>query len=492
MKKLPSALLSFLLLLTLLPAPTSEAGDAGEIRKKSFQLLNQGVTAYRKGLYPEAVEKLELATSMALNNFRAHYYLGLALIGDRRYQEAIAILDVALDLDPNHLQSHIARGDSFLKLGDLTEAKASFLLAQKLRPEYAPSLDGLARIEQAGAEMDAATSLFRRAIKSDAGFAPAYTHLGDLYLSRDQFEEAVELLEEAVSVRPDFAAGLNRLAIAYGKLGLNTLAISSIRNARSIQPNHPSHPATLGWLQIERGLIATAEQSFLDSLKLDRQFPEARRGLAEVARRRGQYELALQQMDGALADERLDARERRQLQSYRQTLSDEFERLAQLEQIRDSGEAIPDDYAQLGMIYAARGQWDAAADAFDSAQGSASRDERLAFALFRAGRYRDALTVYQAAEGAESSYELTINLGVCAAKLGKDQEAVEAFERALELQPRDRTAQLYLGNALLRLGQREAAIAQYRQFLVDNSRGEAAERVRRILLQIDPQPEASS
>ena len=48
-------------------------------------------------------------------------------------------------------------------------------------------------------------------------------------------------------------------------------------------------------------------------------------------------------------------------------------------------------------------------------------------------------------------------------------------------------AQLYLGNALLRLGQRAEAIEAYRQFLGVGEDGEAAERIRRILKQIAPQ-----
>jgi len=482
LKRFRIAIVVLLLLQFAVPA---DAGKAGEIRAEAFRLLNQGVSAYRKGLYAEAAERLQRSTSMALNNFRAHYYLGLALIGDRRYDEALEALDIALDLDPNHLQSHIAKGDALLKQGDLGESKASYARALKLRAEYAPALDGLARLEQAGAEVTAAISLYQRAIASDAGFAPAYTHLGDLYLARRQYEEAVLLLEEAVSVRPDFGDGLNRLAQAYGKLGLDTMAIATIRRAHELEPNNPSHAATLGWLYVNQGLIASAENRFLAALELDRAFPEARRGLAEIARRRGAYDLALSQMDGALADERLEALVRRRMQEYRDELATEFESLTELENRRDAGEANPDDYAQLGMIYAARGDWDGAVSAFEDAEGGTLRDERLGYALFRADRFREALDIYERVQS-DGRVDLEINRGVCAARLGQDLKAVEAYQRAIELEPGHRTAQLYLGNALLRLGQRDPAVEAYKGFLEQGTRGESAERVRRILTQIAP------
>ena len=461
------------------------AGKAAEVRAEAFRLLNQGVSAYRKGLYADAAERLQRATSMALNNFRAHYYLGLALIGDRRYDEAIAALDIAIDLDPNHLQTHVAKGDALLKQGDLQESKASYFLALKLRPEFAAALDGMARLEQAAAEENAAITLYQRAIASDAGYAPAYTHLGDLYLGRRQFEEAVLLLEEAVSVRPDFADGLNRLAQAYGQLGLDTLAIGTIQSARELAPNDPSHPATLGWLYLGQGLTQRAENWFLAGLELDRAHPASRRGLAEVARRRGQYELALSQVDGALADKRLEALERRKLEEYRTGLGEEHERLKILEALRDSGDANPDDYAQLAMIFASRADWLAAVEALEYAEGSDLRDERLGYVLFRAGRFREALEVYDGLD-ARGRVDLAINRGVCAARLGQDHKAVEAYRRAIELEPGHRTAQLYLGNSYLRLGQREQAVVVYKSFLEHGNRGEAAERVRRILNQIAP------
>ena len=479
------------ILLAAAVVPVVPAGKAVEVRTEAFRLLNQGVSAYRKGLYAEAVDRLERATSMALNNFRAHYYLGLALSGDRRYSDAIDALDIALDLDPDHLQANVSKGDALLKLGDLHESKASYSLALKLRPEYAPALDGLARLEEAGAEETAAIALYQRAITSDAGFAPAYMHLGDLFLGRKEFEEAVLLLEEAVSVRPGFAAGLNRLAQAYGKLGLDTLAIGTIQTARDLEPNNPAHSATLGWLNLNLGLTNNAENWFLAGLDLERAHPESRRGLAEVARRRGQYDLALNQIDGALADSRLEALERRKLQAYRDEVAAEHERITALEAIRDAGDANPDDYAQLAMIYAGRADWNAAVEALESAQGSEFLEERLGYVLYRAGRFREALEVYDRID-ATDRVDVAINRGVCAARLGHDLRAADTYRSALAMEPGNRTATLYLGNALLRLGEREQAVAAYKSFLEHGTRGEAAERVRRILNLIAPGAVAES
>jgi tetratricopeptide (TPR) repeat protein len=463
-------------------APAALAGRAGEVRVRSFELLNQGVSAYRRGDYAAAVEKLERSSAMALNSFRAYYYLGLALIGDRRYEESIAALTVATDLDPNHLQGIVALGDAFLKHGDLVEAHAAFYRALKLRPEFPPAVDGLARIQESRAEDEAAILTYQRAIISDKGYAPAYTHLGDLYLRLDRFEEAVQLLEEAVSIRPDYAPGLNRLALAYGRLGLDNEAIATIQKAMQITPNDARHPATLGELQLGQGFVEAAERSFLKALELDAGLPEARRGLAEVARIKGQYDLALGQIDLALADPRLQASAVQRLIGFRESVVAERARIAELEELAGAGEAAGSDYAELAAIYAGRGMWSEAIGMQLDAGDEPDQRERLAWMLFKANRFREAYRIYRELAGAASE----INSGVSLAMLGDDEGAVSSYNRALEIEPDNRLALLYLGNALLRLERRQEAVAAYEDYLDLIDTGEAAERVRRILRHIAP------
>ena len=71
--------------------------------------------------------------------------------------------------------------------------------------------------------------------------------------------------------------------------------------------------------------------------------------------------------------------------------------------------------------------------------------------------------------------------------LGDDGAAVDMYRRALDIDPGNRTATLFLANALLRLGNHDEAVESYTSFLQNAERGEWAERVRRILEQIAPE-----
>lgn len=488
-----SPVVAGLLLGSLLFGPTiGWAGDAGKVRTESFELLNQGVNAYKKGHYDDAIERLTRASNMALNNFRIYFYLGLALNGGREYQRALDALAVALDLDPDHLQANVAVGDAWLKLGDLAEAQAAYTLSLKLRPEYAAALDGLARIQESQSREQEGILTYRRAIASNPGYAPAYSHLGSLFLRQEKYEEAVALLEEAISVRPDFADGMNRLSLAYNRLGLSNQAIATIQRAIELEPFDPGHISTFGWLQLDQNYPDSAAELFTKAIEIDSAHPDARKGQAEIARRDGRYDDAIQFLQVAIDDRRLGALTRLELEKFATEIGEEQVEHLALQQRFESGEATPEDHGALAQIMARRSRWSEAAELQRGAGATAAARERLAFMLFESEQFIEARELYTQLSGEIDEASHFHNEGVCAAAVGDDRGAAAAFRHALERDPELSKAQLFLGNALLRLGQTAPATEAYAAFLAVNQRGEAAERVRRILKQIAPQAEEIS
>ncbi len=475
------------LLLVASAATTVHAGKAGEVRKAAFKLVNEGVAAYNRADYRAAIPPLQQAAAMSLNSFPAHHYLGLALAGDRRYAEAVEAYTIALDLEPDHLQANVSMGDAWLAQGDTDEAQPYYVRAGKLRPEYAAALDGLARVAEAQALDDQAIALFERALASDKGFAPAYTHLGDLYLRTGKLDEAVKLLVEAVSVRPDFGPGLDRLAAAYGRLGFSNEAVATIRKAIELEPNDPEHRVTMGQLLLGMNVVAGAEASFQAAIAIDAGDPKARAGLAEIGRRRGDYAAALGEIDAALADARLDRRNREALTKQRAAIEAERDRAATLTAAIASGAAGVADRVAFSALEASRGRFDLAADLLASTDPQGPDRERLAFYYFRAGRFREAHALYAELAAAQPRAELAVNEGASLARLGDDLKAKAAFTRALAIDPDQPLAQLYLGNAQLRLGDTADAASTYRAFLAAFPTGASAEQVRRVLAELPPE-----
>jgi tetratricopeptide (TPR) repeat protein len=474
------------LLLAVLAQHPTVAGRAGDVRVEAFELLNEGVSAYNRGLYDEAVDKLGRCAAIALNSFRAYYYYGLALSASRRYDDAVEMLEVALDLEPEDLQALVALGNAQLKLGDIDEARAGYARALKLRPAYAPALDGTARTYEAQANDDKALDYYRQTILSDKGYAPAYTHLGDLYMRNGRVREAVRLLEEAVTIRPDFAEGYNRLAVAYGRLEMHNEAVATIRKAIELDPSDPYHLQTLGWLQLGQGLLSAAEGSFRQALALDTRLPDSRIGLAQIARRRGDYELAVLEIAAALSIPDLETEMVDRLHAVREAVEAEELRVAELESRVAAGEAASEDYAELADILARRGLWGDAAEMLRRAPVSPDGEEWLAFLLLQDGKYREAYGIYSRLADSEGRTDLRLNAGIALALLGNDGAAAREYEAILQSDPGHATARLYLANAQLRMGRLDAAAKNYRTYLDAGGAKEPTERVRRILKQIAP------
>lgn len=468
------------------------AGKANDVRKEAFKLLNEGVAAYNHADYKAAILPLQKAAAMSMNSFPAHYYLGLALAGDRRYGEAVDTYRIALDLDPDHLLANVSIGDALLAEGDIDEAQPYYVKAGKLRPEYAAALDGLARIAEATNDRDKAIALYGRALASDRGFAPTYTHLGDLYLREGKLDEAVKLLVEAVSVRPDFGPGLDRLAVAYGRLGFSNEAVATIRKAIELEPKDPEHHATLGNVLLGMGVLVGAESSFQAAIAIDPALPSARGGLAEIARRRGDYAGALSQLDAALADSRIDRHSLDAMTKQRAALVAERDRSVALDAAVVAGTASAEEQRALAELEASRGNYARAADLFAASGTAPTPNERLAFYLFRAGRFKDAHELYAELAQASHRADLELNDGAALARMGDDTKAKSAFERALAIDPALPTAKLYLGNVELRSGDTAAATATYQAFLAANPTGAAAEQVRRVLAELTPVTPASA
>jgi len=98
--------------------------------------------------------------------------------------------------------------------------------------------------------------------------------------------------------------------------------------------------------------------------------------------------------------------------------------------------------------------------------GNFSLQESYARGLIEAGRDSEAYAQYvQILTRWPKKVDAHVNQGLLAARLGRTDEAVDHWERAIDLDPSQANAQLYLGEALDQRGEMQAAARHYRAFL---------------------------
>ena len=462
-----------------LAAPTAQAA-----RELAAASKNSGVRAYQEARLAQAIADLTVATNISLNDFFAHYYLGLALRDSRRHAEARAVLRVAEQLDPRYLPVYVALGDVALGLGEPDQAATEYQKAVSRQGNYSPALDGLGRLAEARGDPEQAIVRYREAIRANPGYAPPYVHLGAIFLRQQRRDEAVALFREALRFRPDFAAGYALLGLAYGELGRRNEAASLLEKAAALEPENPEHRLVYGRLALgwDDRLVARRELEAALALAPDRHEPLV--ALADLERREGRYDAALERLATAGRLPRLPEGLAPELEARGAAWRAEGERRRGLEAAAAGG----DGAARLGLARLLRDTGDGPGAALHCREAANAFDKPVdllfecGWAALSAGLPEQAAPLFEDVVAARpDDPRAWVNLGLAHAGLGRVARAIDAYRKALGLQPAQSEAATYLGNALYRVGRRREAEAAWRDALRTSSDPETIARLRRTI-----------
>ena len=171
-----------------------------------------------------------------------------------------------------------------------------------------------------------------------------------------------------------------------------------------------------------------------------------------------------------------------QLHFYWSSEADSFPSLERAAALNPNDSAIQ---ARLAKAETLAGKRDASLAAFERAASirpeSLLRQEAYARALIEAGRSAEAYAQYQKILGRwPRNVDALVNYGLLAQGQGHVEEAIDNWQRAIDVDPSQTSAQLYLAQALEARGETQAAARHYRAYLQivaahrDEHRGEAS------------------
>jgi TonB family protein len=180
----------------------------------------RAMTLYDQGKFAEALDLLLSVVTKNKEDHVAWYYLGFALIQQKRFKDASKAFETALKLRPDFAAAHSGLGYSFLFRSKWSEAIRGAQAALKIDPNLADSyyVIGVARLRTD--DQDEALQNADAAIKINPRFASAYllksqaltTFLGDVLVTdvsessearRARFAQAAEALEKYLEMEPN-------------------------------------------------------------------------------------------------------------------------------------------------------------------------------------------------------------------------------------------------------------------------------------------------
>ena len=342
--------------------------------------MRRGAAALRQGQLAAAIAHLRSAVESAAGEAEAHRMLGMAYWADEQYDNSVDQLQAAIRLRPDDERARVALGAALEAGGRLTEAEQAFKDAIQAVP-----VSGQAHYRLGGLYQSQRWSDALRALRSAADLNPV-VGLDPLF----------QTMVRAALAQPDFDA-----------------AIGAAVRRIEVNPNNPEAHRSLADIYVQQGYEAEALAEYSAALLIDRQDADAYSGLAQGHVRAGRYADALDAGRRAVAIDphqraaqfalasalvRLGRREEgaRELETFRR-----LQAQAQAAERRDLELKM---LRQEAMASLARGDDDEALEAFRQ------------------------VVAYEPA--AASDY---LSFGLVLKQVGRHAEAIEQFEKALEL-----------------------------------------------------------
>jgi tetratricopeptide (TPR) repeat protein len=172
---------------------------------------------------------------------------GDILMARKMYREAIDIFTEDTSRNPVILNKI---GIAYHQLMQLDNARKSYLLALKVKPDYAEALNNLGTVYYAKKSYRRAISYYDKALKVNPDSASVYSNLGTAYFARKKYKEAGDAYSKAMELDPDVfehksgygvllqERGVEErakfhyyLAKSYAKQGRTELALQYVRKA---------------------------------------------------------------------------------------------------------------------------------------------------------------------------------------------------------------------------------------------------------------------
>jgi arylsulfatase A-like enzyme/tetratricopeptide (TPR) repeat protein len=223
-----------------------------------------------------------------------------ALIKTGRTEEALTEALECHKLKPSDHEMCQTIATTYLYLGKPVEAVPYFWEAIRLKPDFAPAHDELAKLLRGNGDLEAADrhSADTRA-KLNKEAAEPY-ELGVVLAAKQRFDEAMEQFNEALRISPDDAVIHAGFARALEQKGDYAAAAQQYAEAVRLDPADPQKLGDFGKVLAKQGNYAESAQYLAKSLELKPEDVPVRTNLGLALARQGKLDEALVQFSEAL------------------------------------------------------------------------------------------------------------------------------------------------------------------------------------------------
>lgn len=410
-------------------------------------------------------------------------------------EETLGMMDSALDhlrkassLDPESPIYHYQLGMLYRHLGRDADAVESMKTALKKDPDFEDALLEMAAAWERQGDTKQAEDMFRKAVRLKSRDAVARLRLGREYLINGNPVKAREIFQDAFHLTPDTGSGLALSASFGGKPKEPNSPSPSSPPKESTEPKDPMDmlARNLERIPLDQDAKLSVEMVFLQRPKLVR---AKNQEPSELKR-------ALEQAGKPPASAPMGIR-----RNFILPASSGPERDTQIQKIiaelREAAkQASPDSDVRLAMNLNYIPKTASSSTSGGGAGANAQNTPKASFNPHDVGNdmglwvmgtgwialVEEVLPLAGEQPNHPNNADWWLSDGLAYATVGNGAQALEAFSRALSLNPRDELALLGSGVAFVEVGEEKAAIAAYRQVLEFYPKDRAAQEGLKWLL----------
>ncbi|HSS20442.1 MAG TPA: tetratricopeptide repeat protein [Pyrinomonadaceae bacterium] len=193
----------------------------------------------------------------------------------------------ALTAQTGSLQERLENAAALIRENRIAEAEVQLQSLLKAAPNETAALNLLGALRAQQGRLNEAEILLTRAAKIDPDFVPVHMNLAFLYLLKSAPAKTIAELKLVIKLDPGNVEANYKLGRLLLTQGQIEEAISVLENARSAQSTSLVFAPLLGDAYLQKGDIGKAEENYLLVLGVQKNNVDAMLGMARISRKRG-------------------------------------------------------------------------------------------------------------------------------------------------------------------------------------------------------------
>ena len=484
---------------------------------QSGDIIKQGVEAYRAGNYKRALDLFTQAQRLDPGGPKPHYFIGSALEKLEEPDSARVEYETAIRIDPKYVEALTGLGNLLRRQGKTEEGTAKLQEAVKYSPKDPPALYALGQAYLKDKKWDDAYNVFTKGTLLKQGRALFLDGQALALEGKGEYKKAEEILIRARETDPNNLRVRLDLGGFYERKKIPVLAAPEYVKAAELDPKNPEPHFLAGRAYVGMNAFNDGLKEFMNAIAADSSYAPPYLEAGRLYFRAKRYPDAaekLQAYTGLKPDDPEGYVELGRALALSQNPDDRQKAIPVLEKAYEQNpqscevagalgklyfERRPqpdlenalkyydryakcadtlmtaEDHLRLGTMYVANKD---SAKAVPQLARASQMDSTLAkdanfqlgFLYFARKDFAGAIPYFEAALRADSAFmPALLNIGLAKLAVKQPNEGISYLRRALEVNPKETRARVWIAQTLTALDSLPEALEMYQSAIADTA-----------------------